>query len=404
MKNFTLNYHSKNLEGIAFRNLKLKKTLLAHFSNVGNATISELSSSLNFSSPKITEVINDLISEGLVKDYGKVESGVGRRPKSYGLNPNSLFFVGVDVKRDYINIGILNFNKEIISIEEKIPFPLQNNQKSLDILCSLINEFIKKQKNKDKIAGIGINLTGRIDSNKGYSYSYFNFEEDPLSEVLEKRFKIAVFIENDSRAKAYGEFSNGVVEKEKNVIFVNIDYGVGTGVMIDGKLYHGKSGFAGELGHIPIFDNDVICQCGKIGCLETEASGHALTKLFRKKIKEGSSSILTKKYKNPDDIKLDDVIWAAKNDDVLAIELIAQIGEKLGQGIAILINLFNPELVVLGGSLAETDAYIRLPIISSIHKYSLSLVNNDTDLKMSVLKEKAGVVGACLLVRDRLLN
>jgi predicted NBD/HSP70 family sugar kinase len=101
---------------------------------------------------------------------------------------------------------------------------------------------------------------------------------------------------------------------------------------------------------------------------------------------------------------LEDIIDAANNDDVLAIELIAKIGERLGRGIAILINLFNPELVILGGSLSSTGVYIRLPIKSAIHKYSLSTVNNDTELKMSVLKEEAGITGACLLVRDRILS
>lgn len=390
--------------GVAYKSLYLKKAILSYFANEGKATIAELGKALNFSSPKITEVLNELINKELAKDYGKIESGVGRKPTLYGLNPNSIFFVGADIKRDYINIGMLDFNKKMISSRERIPFKLANTQASLNILCEILKEFIAEQKQKDKIAGVGLNLTGRINYKTGYSYSYFNFNEAPLSETIEKELDLPVFLENDSRAMAYGEFSNGLVQNEKNVIFINIDYGIGTGIMIEGKLYYGKSGFAGEFGHIPIFNNEIICQCGKKGCLETEASGHALTKLFIQMVKEGHSSIVTKKKANPDTILLEDIIEAAKNDDVLAIELIAKIGEKLGQGIAILINLYNPELVILGGSLASTGAYIRLPIKSAIHKYSLSTVNNDTELKMSVLKEKAGITGACLLVRNRILN
>jgi predicted NBD/HSP70 family sugar kinase len=175
------------------------------------------------------------------------------------------------------------------------------------------------------------------------------------------------------------------------------------GIMINGQLYYGKSGFAGEFGHIHVFNNEIICHCGKKGCLETEASGQALLKLFTRKLKEGASSIVTKKLKNPDAILLDDIIEAANHDDVLAIECIAEIGEKLGEGIATLINLYNPELVILGGSLSATGAYIRLPVKSAIYKYSLSLVNTDTELKMSTLGERAGIIGACLLVRNRLL-
>lgn len=391
-------------DGVAYKNLYLKQMILSYFANIGNGTITQLSKELNVSNPKITELIAGLMKEDLVKDYGKIESGVGRKPVIYGLNPNSLFFVGVDVKRDYVNIGMLDFNKELVNSQERIPFRLSNTQDSLDSLCEVIKAFISEEGQKDKIAGIGLNLTGRVNFRTGHSYSYFHFDEDPLSRTIEKKLGLPVFLENDSRAMAYGEFSGGIVEDEKNVIFINIDYGIGTGIMIDGRLCYGKSGFAGEFGHIPIFDNEIICQCGKKGCLETEASGYALTKIFIQKIKEGHSSIITKKKPDAETILLEDIIEAAHNGDMLAIELIAEIGEKLGKGIAILINLYNPELVILGGSLSSTGAYIRLPIKSAIYKYSLSIVNNDTKLEMSVLKEKAGIVGACLLVRDRLLG
>ena len=137
--------------------------------------------------------------------------------------------------------------------------------------------------------------------------------------------------------------------------------------------------------------------------LETEASGQALVRKFQEKLKAGSSSSVMRKHKQPEQITLADIIHAANHDDMLAIELVADIGEKLGKGIAMLINLFNPELVILGGSIATTGDYIRLPIKSAINKFSLSLVNNDTQLVLSRLGEKAGIIGACLLVRNKLL-
>lgn len=175
------------------------------------------------------------------------------------------------------------------------------------------------------------------------------------------------------------------------------------GTLINGQIYYGKSGFAGEFGHLPLYDNEIICHCGKKGCLETEASGRALTELFIQRVKEGHASTLMQTLK-PEDIKLKHVIEAVKNEDVLAIELLAEIGEKLGRAIALLINLYNPELIVLGGSFAQTKDYILFPIKSAINKYSLNLVNTDTEIKLSELQEKAGVIGACLLVRDRLLD
>ena len=119
---------------------------------------------------------------------------------------------------------------------------------------------------------------------------------------------------------------------------------------------------------------------------------------------EGSSSILFENDIEHSEVQMEDVIKAANNDDVLAIELIAKIGENIGRGLALLINIFNPELVILGGSLAETGEYIRLPIKSAMNKYSLSLVNKDTQLKFSQLGKQAGVIGACLLVKKRLLE
>ena len=209
-----------------------------------------------------------------------------------------------------------------------------------------------------------------------------------------------MFLENDSRAMAYGEFNSGVVSNEKNVLFVNMDYGIGLGILVDGKVYYGKSGFSGEFGHIPFFSNEIMCHCGKKGCLETEASGYALIRLFKEKLLEGSSSQLAGKFDDPEQIKLEHIIEAAQNDDTLSIELIAQLGEKIGKGLAILINIFNPELVVLGGTLAQTGDLIKLPVKSALNKYSLSLVNNDTTLKMSKLGERAGVMGGCLIARN----
>jgi len=393
---------SESLTGVAYKNINIKKSVISYFANSGNSTIADLCKELALSAPKVNNLLNELISDGLVKDYGKIDSTGGRRPNLYGLVPESAFFIGVDVKQSHINIGISDLQKNMVKTTEHHPYKLSNNKESLDELCRLIDDFINElQAPKDKILGIGINLSGRINYATGYSYSFFHFHEEPLSKVIESYLGIKVFLENDSRAMAYGEFSSGVVKDEKNVLFLNLDYGLGMGIMLNSQLYYGKSGFAGEFGHMPVFKNEIICHCGKKGCLETEASGWALLRMFKEKLKSGSTSSVKR---DPEEIELEDIIDAANNDDVLAIELIAAIGENLGRAIALLINLFNPELVLLGGNLAGTGEYIRLPIKSAVNKYSLSLVNTDTQLKISRLGERAGVIGACLLVRNRLLE
>ncbi|AKD05366.1 ROK family transcriptional regulator [Pontibacter korlensis] len=404
-KTFLEELGGENITGVAYKNVNQKKSIISYFANIGNATIAELCKELNLSAPKVTNLVNDLITDGLVQDYGKIESTGGRKPNLYGLTPDSGFFLGVDVKNHSINIGLTDLQKNLVKIEEHYPYKLSNDEKSLKDLCSIINMFIKDLPiPKSKIMGVGINLSGRISYATGYSYSFFHFHEDPLSRIIESQVGIRVFLENDSRAMAYGEFSTGVDTNHKHVLFLNLDHGLGSGIIINGQLYYGKSGYSGEFGHMPVFDNEILCHCGKRGCLETEASGWALVRMFREKVAEGSSTLVMRDRSSPESIMLEDIINAANNDDVLAIELIAQVGEKIGRSVAALINIFNPELVILGGSLAATQEYIRLPVKSAVNRYSLSLVNNDTQFQLSRLGNRAGVIGACLLARNRLLD
>ena len=397
-------FSDDNSSGVALKNKALKKLIFKFLDQIESSSITELSKELNISVPKTSSLVNELIEEGLISDYGKIDSTGGRKASMFGFVSDACFFLGVDVKKYYINLGLLNFKKQLVTQKNRIPYKLENTQESLNNLIKIVQDFIKDLPvNKDKILSLGINLSGRIKNTVGYSYSYFHFEEEPLSIFIQNKIGIKTFLENDSRAMAFGEFYFGEVKTEKNVLFVNVDYGVGLGILINSEIYYGKSGFSGEFGHIRFFDNEIICNCGKKGCLETEASGFALIRKFKEKIEQGSTSILVKKNKSIESITLTDIIQAAKNEDVLCIELLAEIGEKLGMGLAAMINVFNPELIILGGTLSETGDYLRLPAKSAINKYSLSLVNSDTELKLSKLGEKAGILGACMIARNKIL-
>ena len=387
----------------AFKLIKLKKSIIKRLTLIGVATIAELCKETDFSIPTVTKIISELIEEGIVFEEGKVGTAGGRRPSQYGINPNACFYLGVEVRRNSINIGIQDFNNNFVKHSENISYTLDNTRESLSSLCSIINQFVADSGvSRDKIIGACINLSGRINSRKGFSYSYFFFEEKPLSEIIESQIHIKTFLENDTRAMAYGEYNGGLVQKEKDVLFVNIGWGIGIGIICNGKLYYGKSGYSGEFGHSPVYNNEIICHCGKKGCLETEVSGVALERKFKKALENGSISILSGK-KAIEDITVDDILAAIiKNEDTLAIEILEEIGGELGRYLSMLINIFNPELVILGGALAETDMYLRLPIRTAIHKYSLSLVSLDMDLKISTLGSKAGVIGACYILRDKL--
>lgn len=387
------------------KNAIIKREIIRHYITSGDFSITNLSKEMALSVPTITKLIGELMDEGFVEDFGKQGTNGGRRPSIYGLRPDAGYFVGVDLKKDTVEVGVIDFKGQMIELQTAIPFTLENSNQSLDEFCRIINSVIDRfTVPRDKILAVGINLSGRVNSETGYSYSYYFLGERPLAVLLEERLGCSVFIDNDSRAMAYGEYMCGGSHNEKNMLFINASWGLGTGMVLDGKLFYGKSGFSGEFGHFPFFNNEVICRCGKRGCLETGASGSAVHRLFMEKLKEGRVSMMSKKFNKGETISLDDIIGAVNHEDVLAIEIVEQVGSNLGKAISGLINMFNPELIVLGGTLAETRDYIMLPIKGAINKYSLTLVSKETNVQISRLGETAGVTGACMLVRSKTLG
>lgn len=387
------------------RNELLKKKIIHYYIANGDATIAEICKEMDLSIPTVTKLIGELQEDGYILDFGKQDTSGGRKPNIYGLNPASGYFVGVDILKHRIHLAAVDFKGEKLRIEENIPYSLENTPAALDTLCELINDFIDSLSvPRVKILAVGVNISGRVNPVSGYCYSIFYFDEKPLSQILEERIHIKTYIENDTRAMMYGEYMQGVVKGEKNLLFINMAWGLGLGIIIDGNVYYGKSGFSGEFGHFCLFDNEVICHCGKKGCLETEASGSALYRYLLERYNDGCSTILADKIEQKDDITLTDLIEAIQKEDILCIDILEQMGVNLGKGIAGLMNIFNPELVVLGGTLSLTGEYISLPIKSAIRKYSLNLVSQDTEIKVSKLGERAGVLGACLLSRSKILG
>ena len=383
----------------------LKKELIRLFVLNGNYSITDLSREVNISVPTMTKLIGELITEGFVLDFGKQGTSGGRRPNMSGLNPDAGYFIGVDINKDNISLGLINFKGQLIEYEPDKPFVLENTIHSLDKLCAIIKSFITKVTvSKEKILAVGVNLSGRVNSQSGFSYSFYYLDEKPLSALIEERLDYTVYIENDSRSMTYGEYMHGENSNFKDMLFINASWGLGIGIIIDGKLYYGKSGFSGEFGHFPFFDNEIICRCGKRGCLETGASGSAMHRMFMEKLSEGRVSTLSNKFNKGEQITMEDIMDAVHKEDVLAIEIIESVGNELGKAISGLINLFNPELIVLGGTLANAKDYIMLPIKSAINKYSLIRVSKDTNIRLSKLGEKCGIMGACMLARSRTLG
>ena len=391
------------LDDIHGRYAAEKKALLALCSNGTGLSVADLSHELGTSIPKVTRVVNEMIQDGYLAELGKQESTTGRRPSLYGLNPDAGFFVGIDVCQHYFSLAITDFPGRVLHFTDEIPFTLVNTEESVRQMCEAIQAHLAGVNiDQTRIRAYGINLTGRVNHSTGYSYSFFISEQKPIRDVFRQYLGKPVSLENDSRAMAYGEYMSSIAREEGTFLFLNVGWGLGMGMILDGKLFSGKSGFSGEIGHFPLLDNNQFCRCGKIGCLETGASGSALHRLMREKLSEGRPSLLSAAYKAGADLTMDDILDAIRREDVTAIECIEQIGSTLGRAVAGLINLFNPDMVVIGGRLSVTERYLMPPLRSAVNKYSLNLVNNDTIIRVSRLGNEAGAIGASLLSKSRL--
>ncbi len=388
------------------KNAILKKRIINYYIYNGNSTISELSRALDISIPTVTKLIEEMCETGLLLTYGKLETSEGRHPHLYGLNPDSGYFIGVDINLGSVNIALMNFNGEIVEHRMNVVSEISNSAEGLEALCRVIDEFVNSLDiDRRHILNVNVNISGRVNPEAGYSYSWFNLGEEPVAQIISNRIGFEVTIDNDSRAMTYGEYLCGNISNKRNILFINLSWGLGLGIIIDGKNYSGNSGFAGEFGHYPCYDNEVICHCGKKGCLETEASGIAIHRKLVERVRRGESSILSKAIEeDPSKVTLSHIIDAINHEDVLCIDLLEEVGHNLGKHIAGLINIFNPEEVVIGGILSQTGDYLVQPIRSSVRKHSLNLVNRDTNISLSKLKEKAGVIGACMLARTRLFD
>lgn len=381
----------------------MKQRIITHLINKGTTTITDLSRSMGLSVPTVTKFIDELCADGYVNDCGKLETAGGRHPSLYGLNADSGYFVGVDLKKDSLNMALINFKGDVINIEMKVPFKQDNTMDCVDRLAEEIRRFISSLSvDTNKILNVCVGMSGRVNPNIGCNYTRLNFgEEHPISALLAERLHLNVCIDNDSRAMAYGEFIKRSDGCPRNLIFINVNWGLGMAIIVDGKMYDGMSGFSGEFGHNYGYDNQQICECGKKGCIETEVSCSALYRKFIERVRAGENSVLTQE-KPIDEITVDDIISVVKREDVLAIELVEEIGAKLGRHVSDLINIFNPEQVIIGGELSRAGNYLLPPIISAVRRYTLNLMYPSADIVLSELQDKANAIGSALLARSKL--
>jgi predicted NBD/HSP70 family sugar kinase len=383
-----------------------KKMIINHLHHQGCLSGSDLSGLLQLSTPTTMLYVNELISEGYVEDRGKGDSLGGRRPSIYGLNNKSIYIFGIDIARKQLSISLYNIELTKVASYEEVSDGIQNDPSLIDHiyghcmrLCS--EAFI----DPEKIFGIGLSLPGLINSETGFSYTYLSFGNEPITHLFQKKFRRPVFIENDAKTRTLAEVRFGSGKNVKNMLFIQIDWGLGLGMVLNGELYRGKSGFAGELSHIPLESDGVLCQCGKIGCLETVASANALVRLTLEQLENNRQSLLYGQFsRNPSLLTAPLIINAAIRGDQLAVRQVQRVGENLGKGIAYLIQILNPELIVIGGVMTLASEYLLTAIRQSLFTYCFPQLREDTRLALSSLGDEAGVLGAAAVAVENLLT
>ena len=380
--------------------------LLNLLSEHGGQTISELCQSMGFSTPFVTKLIKELMEAGLVRDTGKRDNYAKRAPRIYDLVPESGYFLGLSHGSHTMDLSLCDMCGNVVYTASDPSFVYSDTKSCFDSFADFIlGEIEKSGIDKSLVLETCVNVGGRVNPREGKAYSVFTCLQLPLAEALSQRLGISTIIDNDSRSMAYGEHLKGCCKGIDDVIFVNLSWGLGLAIFVGGKLCLGKSGFSGEFGHMHLYSNDILCHCGKAGCLETEVSGRAWRRKVMEALKAGKTSVLSEKLAVPDgDILQKDLIEAVRKEDVLVIGILQDMAKELGKNLAGIINIFNPEMLVIGGELSVVSDYLMQPIEMGIKKYSLNLVSADSQIVPSALKEQAGVLGACLMARHKYLN
>ena len=401
-------YNHQSADSSAYQSIRedlLKTKVLSYLVLHGDCTLAELADNLDVSVPTVTKIISELTTLNLVSQKGKAQTAGGRRPVIYGAVDDALYFVGVDFNADSIRYVVVNLNGRQILNDSDSGFVKTDDPHLINTVTKRILAFIRRSGvEPEKIFGVGVAVEGRVNFVSGRSYSCGDSEGVSLRDALQQRLNMNVAVENHTRACCYAESVAESSPEPNNMIYLNLDREVNIGIITDGNLYRGKSGFAGELGHVPFFSNEIICSCGKKGCLQTEASGAAIERQMAQAIENGLNTVLRTKYETGQSLTMNDIVVAALNDDTLSIELIQNTGEKLGKSVAFLLGVFNPQEVVLGGRLVKAGDCLLLPLKSAAAKFSSSTIYRDTEFRFSTLGDYAGALGAALIIRNNLIG
>ncbi len=369
-----------------------------YFENV--LSCSDISERIERSIPLTTRMLNELISEGAVMETGHAPSTGGRRPLVYGIKPDIMYVVAVAMDQFVSRIAILDMHNRFVSPVAKFDLPLANAYDALEMVSEKINGLIDKSGiNKANISGVGIGMPGFVDLEKGVNYSFFETKQQSITEYVEEKVGLPVFIDNDSSVIALAELRFGAAKNRKNAMVINIGWGIGLGLILNGALFRGNNGFAGEFSHMPLFSNGKICSCGKSGCLETEASLAVVAEKAQTGLDKGRVSVLNFIPENYEQAS-EAIINAAVRGDKFSIELLSESGYNIGRAAAILIHVLNPEVIILSGRGASAGKVWQAPIQQAINEHCIPRLAEKTSIGVSSLGHEAELIGAAALVME----
>ncbi|RWY51086.1 ROK family protein [Mucilaginibacter gilvus] len=350
--------------------------------------------------PSITKAINELIKEGFVVEEGYAPSSGGRRPLMYNINAKAMYILAVAMDQLSARLQLIDLQNNPVAEMATVDIKLLNNEEALPTLINSLNDYIAESGiPKNKIAGIGIGMPGFINAVEGINYTYLDAGGQSLSDYISQKTGVATYIDNDSSLIALAEQKFGIAKTQQEVMVINLGWGIGLGMIIDGKIFRGYNGFAGELSHIPLSDDGALCTCGKRGCLEAEASMLVVAEKAEEGIKNGRVTSLKTTQGN---FKLmgDALMDAANQGDQFALELLSDAGYKIGKALAILIHIMNPANIVLSGRGAKVGKILLAPIQQALHKYCIPRLASGTELLISSLGFDAELIGAAVLVME----
>jgi glucokinase-like ROK family protein len=356
----------------------------------------------------VSNIVNSLIEEGLVWENELQDSKGGRPAISLSLRPDGGAVIGVEIGVDFISVLLTDFvaktlwQERVTIAPEKSQIEIINQAEQLiDQAMAIANE------RRLTTLGIGVGLPGLVDVPQGVLIFAPNLKwrDVPLRLMWNQRFHLPIYVENEANLAALGEYYFGVAFGVENIVYLSSGIGLGGGIIIDGKLFRGGRGFAGEIGHIQRTTQGERCGCGRIGCWETQVGPRAVLRRVKQALQDAPGQKLQSHCSEDlNDLTFEQVVCFAQEGEPIFLQALEEVGAHLGEGIADLANIFNPELIVIGGALS-TAREILLPVIEKIvFSDALSASTEYMRIGFSEHGADACVFGAVAIVLDNILR